>query len=62
MVQFGGLIIAHPKATFFAEFKRLLKEAARQGTMHLSFNLKPEYPEPALSLAKVMQDWSGRAE
>ncbi len=45
MVQISELIIAHPEITSFEELEGLVKEAARQGTIHLSFDLKPEYPD-----------------
>jgi hypothetical protein len=45
MVQISELIIAHPEITSFGELEELVKEAARQGTIHLSFDLKPEYPD-----------------
>ncbi len=45
MVQISELIIAHPEITSFEELEELVKEAARQGTIQLSFDLKPEYPD-----------------
>ncbi len=45
MVQISELIIAHPEITSFGELEELVKEAARQGTIQLSFDLKPEYPD-----------------
>ena len=43
MVQISDLIIHHPEITSFVELEELVKEAARQGEIHLSFDLKPEY-------------------
>jgi hypothetical protein len=43
MVQISDLIISHPEITSFSELEELVKEAARQGEIHLSFDLKPEY-------------------
>jgi hypothetical protein len=43
MVQISDLIIHHPEITSFSELEELVKEAARQGEIHLSFDLKPEY-------------------
>jgi len=45
MVQISDLIISHPGMTSFAELEELVKEAARQGEIHLIFDLKPEYPD-----------------
>ncbi len=45
MVQISDLIIHHPEVTSFEELEALVKEAARQGEIHLSFDLKPEYPD-----------------
>ena len=45
MVQISDLIITHPEATSFAELEELVVEAARQGEIHLYFDLKPEYPD-----------------
>jgi hypothetical protein len=45
MVQISDLIIGHPDVTSFEELEELVKEAARQGVIHLSFDLKPEYPD-----------------
>ncbi len=45
MIQISDLIIAHPEITSFVELEELMKDAARQGTIHLTFDLKPEYPD-----------------
>jgi hypothetical protein len=45
MVQISELIISHPEVTTFEELEELVKEAARRGEIHLSFDLKPEYPD-----------------
>ena len=45
MVQISELIISHPQMTSFEELEELVKEAARQGEIHLSLDLKPEYPD-----------------
>ena len=45
MVQISDLIIQHPEITSFAELERLVVEAARNGEVHLFFDLKPEYPD-----------------
>ena len=45
MVQISDLIISHPEITSFEELEELVKEAARQGEIHLSFDLIPEYPD-----------------
>ncbi len=43
MAQISDLIIAHPEFTSFDQLEELVKEVARQGEIHLSFDLKPEY-------------------
>ncbi len=43
MAQISDLIIAHPEITSFDQLEELVKEMARQGEIHLSFDLKPEY-------------------
>lgn len=45
MVQISDLIIRHPEVTSFAELEQLVVEAARNGEVHLFFDLKPEYPD-----------------
>ncbi|MGO9007485.1 MAG: sulfur relay protein DsrC [Beijerinckiaceae bacterium] len=45
MVQISDLIIHHPEMTSFAELEDLVIEAARQGEIHLYFDIKPEYPD-----------------
>jgi hypothetical protein len=45
LVQISDIIIAHPEAASFDELKELVREAARRGAIHLSFDLKPEYPD-----------------
>ena len=45
MVQISDLIIAHPEVASFAGLEDLVVEAARQGEIHLYFDLKPEYPD-----------------
>ena len=45
MLQISDIIIAHPEMSSFGELEDLVKEAARQGAIHLSFDLKPEYPD-----------------
>ncbi len=45
MLQISDMIIAHPEIASFGELEELVKEAAREGAIHLSFDLKPEYPD-----------------
>jgi hypothetical protein len=45
MIQISDMIIAHPEVTSFSQLEELVKEAARQGAIHLTFDLKPEYPD-----------------
>jgi hypothetical protein len=55
MLQISDLIITHPEATSFAQLEELVKEAARQGAIQLSFDLKPEYPD-------TPRNWQDRLE
>jgi hypothetical protein len=45
LVQISDIIIAHPEVTSFAGLEELVKQSARQGEIHLAFDLKPEYPD-----------------
>ncbi len=45
MAHISDLIIAHPEVASFAGLEELVAEAARQGEIHLYFDLKPEYPD-----------------
>ena len=45
MASISDLIIAHPEVTSFVELENLVVEAARQGEIHLYFDIKPEYPD-----------------
>lgn len=45
MVQISDLIIAHPEVTTFDELEELVVEAARQGEIHLYFDIRPDYPD-----------------
>ena len=55
MVQISDIIIAHPEISTFSGLEELVKEAARQGAIHLSFDLKPEYPD-------TPRNWQDRLE
>jgi hypothetical protein len=55
MIQISDMIISHPEATSFTELEELVKEAARQGAIHLTFDLKPEYPD-------TPRNWQDRLE
>ncbi len=55
MLQISDIIIAHPEVTSFSQLEELGKEAARQGAIHLSFDLKPEYPD-------TPRNWQDRLE
>lgn len=45
MVQISDLIIQHPEVTSFDDLEKLVVEAARNGEVHLYFDLKPDYPD-----------------
>lgn len=45
MASISDLIIAHPEVTSFVDLENLVVEAARQGEIHLYFDIKPEYPD-----------------
>lgn len=55
MLQISDMIITHPEITSFSQLEELVKEAARAGTIHLSFDLKPEYPD-------TPRNWQDRLE
>ncbi len=55
MLQISDMIIAHPEISSFSQLEELVKEAARRGTIHLSFDLKPEYPD-------TPRNWQDRLE
>jgi len=55
MVQISDLIIHHPEVTSFGELEDLGIECARQGEIHLYFDIKPEYPD-------TPQKWETRLE
>jgi hypothetical protein len=45
MLLISGIFIARHGVTSFSELEELVKEAARQGAIHLNFDLEPEYPD-----------------
>ncbi len=51
----SDMIIAHPEVTSFSGLEELVKEAAREGAIHLNFDLKPEYPD-------TPRNWHDRLE
>ncbi|MBJ7534258.1 sulfur relay protein DsrC [Rhodomicrobium vannielii ATCC 17100] len=55
MIQISDIIIAHPEINSFEELESLVQEAARQGAIHLAFDLKPEYPD-------TPRNWQDRLE
>ena len=55
MLLISDMIIAHPEISAFGELEELVREAARQGSIHLSFDLKPEYPD-------TPRNWQDRLE
>jgi hypothetical protein len=55
MIQISDMIIAHPEVTSFRQLEELVKEAARQGAIHLTFDLKPEYTD-------TPRNWQDRLE
>jgi hypothetical protein len=55
MLQISDMIIAHPEIVRFSDLEELVREAARQGAIHLSFDLKPEYPD-------TPRNWQDRLE
>ena len=55
MLLISDMIIAHPEVSSFRELEKLVKEAARRGTIHLSFDLKPEYSD-------TPRNWQDRLE
>ena len=55
MLLISDMIITHPEVSSFRGLEELVKEAARQGAIHLSFDLKPEYPD-------TPRNWQDRLE
>lgn len=55
MLYLSQLLIANQEAQSFDELKELVKEAARQGELHLRFDVKPPYPD-------TPNDWEEQLE
>ena len=55
MARISELIIAHPEMKTFAELEQKVVEAARDGEIHLYFDIKPEY-------ADTPRKWETRLE
>jgi len=55
MILISDIIIAHPEINSFSELEELVKDEARQGAIHLAFDLKPEYPD-------TPRNWQDRLE
>lgn len=45
MARISELIISHPEVGSFAELEQLVVQAAREGEIHLYFDIKPEFPD-----------------
>ena len=55
MARISELIIAHPEMKTFAELEQKVVQAARDGEIHLYFDLKPEYVD-------TPRKWESRLE
>ncbi len=55
MLYLSQVLIANQEITRFDELKDAIREAARQGEMHLRFDVKPPYPDTPL-------DWEDQLE
>jgi hypothetical protein len=45
MAYISELIIGNPHMTSFVELEQKVVQAARDGEIHLYFDIKPEYPD-----------------
>ncbi len=45
MARISELIIGHPEVRSFVELENLVVQAARDGEIHLYFDIKPEFPD-----------------
>jgi hypothetical protein len=45
MARISELIISHPEITSFKELEELVVQAAKNGEIHLYFDIKPEFPD-----------------
>ncbi|WP_374544964.1 sulfur relay protein DsrC [Rhodoblastus sp.] len=45
MARISELIIGNPQMTTFSELEQKVVQAARDGEIHLYFDIKPEYPD-----------------
>ena len=55
MLDLSQVLIANQEITRFDELKDAIREAARQGEMHLRFDVKPPYPD-------TPPDWEDQLE
>ena len=55
MLYLSQVLIANREITRFDELKDAIREAARQGEMHLRFDVKPPYPD-------TPPDWEDQLE
>lgn len=55
MLYLSELVIANPDLESFDAFLDVVRDAAREGAMHIHFNIKPPYPD-------TPENWEDRVE
>lgn len=45
MARISELIIGHPEVQSFVDLEKLVVQAAKDGEIHLYFDIKPEFPD-----------------
>lgn len=55
MLYLSQVLIANQDMASFDELKAVIRESARQGEMHLRFDVKPPYPD-------TPNDWEDQLE
>ena len=55
MTRVSDLMIAHPEFSSFEQLERLVAQLARNGEIHLHFDVKPEFPD-------TPRQWESRLE
>ena len=55
MTRLSDLMIGHPELSSFGQLERLVAQLARNGEIHLYFDVKPEFPD-------TPRQWESRLE
>lgn len=45
MINLSQIVIEHPEIRSFRELVSFVEQEARHGTIHLQFDVKPDYPD-----------------